>query len=86
MHEAIGEWASREPRIRRVWASGNRVAIEPEPVADDGETFAVWMAHSRSWTDEVHARIDPGLELAWFDPDAGLLEPAELLYERGMWR
>lgn len=87
MHQAIADWASRHPRIRRVWAGDGRLALELEPVADSEETLAVWMAHGQLWSDEVRARIDPQLELAWFDPDGASLplEQAKLLvYERGL--
>jgi hypothetical protein len=87
MHQEIANWASCQPRIRRVWACDGRLALELEPVADSEETFAVWMAHGQRWSDEVRARIDPQLELAWLDPDGASLPPEEaklLVYERGM--
>jgi hypothetical protein len=87
MHQAIADWASLHPRIRRIWECDGRFAVELQPVADSEETLAVWLGHGQRWRDEVHTRIDPGVELAWFDPDGATvpLEEAKLLvYERGM--
>lgn len=87
MHQAIAEWAAARPRIRRIWAVGDTVALELQPVADSEETLAVWMANGERWRGELHAHIDPGIELAWFDPDgatAPLAEAKLLVYERGM--
>jgi hypothetical protein len=87
MHQALAEWAATRPRIRRIWDIGGCVALELQPVADSEETLAVWMANAERWREELQTRIDPGIELAWFDPDGATapLEEAKLLvYERGM--
>jgi hypothetical protein len=86
MPEAIAEWASRHPRIRRVWSSAPQLALELEPVGDSEETFAVWIAHAERWRAELRAQIDPAIELAWLDADGATAAPAEgrlLVYERG---
>jgi hypothetical protein len=87
MHEAIADWASRRPRIRRIWASERRLALELQPVADSEETLAVWMANAERWQRELCVRLGEGVELGWFDPDGATVTPEEsmlLVYERGL--
>jgi hypothetical protein len=87
MHEAIAEWASRHPRIRRIWASDRTLALELQPVADSEETLAVWMANAGRWQLELTRQLGETIELGWFDPDGATLAPEQarsLVYERGM--
>jgi hypothetical protein len=87
MQQAIAEWASLHPRIRRVWAGERRVAVELEPVADSEETLAVWLTHGPLWRGELQAAVAPGIELGWFDPDGAGVAVAELeslVYESAM--
>ena len=62
VQKLITDWATANPRVRRVWLSsgersgGDLIALELEPVPDSEETFAVWMAHCRRWHGELEAR------------------------------
>ncbi|HYX63765.1 MAG TPA: hypothetical protein VE935_06055 [Burkholderiales bacterium] len=87
MQQAIAEWASLHPRIRRVWACEHRFAVELEPVADSEETLTQWLTRGALWRGELQAAVDPGIELGWFDPDGAgvaVTELESLVYERGM--
>lgn len=98
---ALTEWAAANSKVKRVWVYGSRakgthrpdsdinIAVELQPVGDSEETLAVWMAHCNQWQSELQARIDPGVDLEWFDPDgattmiqAALDEAQMLMYER----
>jgi hypothetical protein len=80
LSETIGEWAARNPRIRRVWvaasrASGNSdetlpIALELQPVGDSEETIAQWIAHGKKWRRELQASLGRPVDLEWLDPDA----------------
>jgi hypothetical protein len=88
LQKLISDWATANPRIRRVWiSSGERsgcdlIALELEPVPDSEETFAVWIAHCRRWHGELEARLGRRVRLAWVDPDGvSGVGGDELIYE-----
>jgi hypothetical protein len=67
---AVAEWAAGHPKIKRAWIVGElEVAVEIQPVGDSEETIAVWLAKGEQWRSQLRQRIDPTLELEWFDPD-----------------
>jgi len=87
----VAEWAARNPKIRRVWASDatDALALELQPVGDSEETFAVWIGHCEQWRAELEARIGRPVDLEWLDPDgaATIVQPRPgeadtLIYER----
>ena len=71
--EAIATWAAGNPKIKRVWLADREeeldVTVEPQPVADSEESFAVWIVNCELWRSEVQARIGRTFELRWFDPN-----------------
>src|SRR5262245_46996458 len=83
VHKLIADWATADPRIRRVWVSGaDMVALELEPVPDSEETFVVWMAHCRRWHGELERRLGRRVRLAWIDPDVAPSQHVdELVYD-----
>ena len=83
---ALAAWAASNPKIKRVWLADREdevdVTLEPQPVADSEESFAVWMGNGERWRSELEARIGRTLELRWFDPDAaGPMTGNVLVYE-----
>ncbi len=97
LQDAIAQWASGEPSIRRVWIFGARpsspprpgtrldVAVELAPVPDSEETLGVWFANSDRWRAQLEKRIAPGVDLEWLDPDGrddGTARSRTLVYER----
>jgi hypothetical protein len=87
---AVAEWAAGNPKIKRAWIVGElEVAVQIQPVADSEETIAVWLAKGEQWRSQLRERIDPTLELQWFDPDRdepilgeALGEDKTLVFER----
>lgn len=70
LETAVAEWAATNPKIKRAWIVGElEVAVEIQPVGDSEETFALWAAKGEQWRSQLRERIDPTLELEWFDPD-----------------
>ena len=70
VESAVAQWAAANPKIKRAWIVGElEVAVEIQPVGDSEETIAVWLAKGEQWRAELRQRIDPTLELEWFDPD-----------------
>jgi hypothetical protein len=71
--EAIAAWAAGDPKIKRVWLADREeevdVTVEPQPVTDSEETFAVWIANCEFWRSELQARIGGTFDLRWFDPN-----------------
>ena len=97
--DSITRWAAGNPRIRRVWLFRNgarqdrrhngqiEIAVELEPVFDSEETLTVWMANAGSWQSQLSKRVAAPVELEWFDPDGGAIQPTleqdkALVYER----
>lgn len=80
LSETIGEWAARNPRIRRVWVAGSRaadrsaeplpIALELQPVGDSEETMVLWIAHCEKWRRDLQAQVGRAVALEWLDPDA----------------
>lgn len=84
--DAIAAWGAGEPKIKRVWLTDREeqvdVTVEPQPVTDSEETFAVWIANCERWRAELQARIGRTFDLRWFDPDAAGPEAGKaLIYE-----
>ncbi|HYX66977.1 MAG TPA: hypothetical protein VE935_22370 [Burkholderiales bacterium] len=84
--EAIAAWAASNPKIKRVWLADREdevdLTLEPQPVADSEESFAVWMGNCELWRCALQARIGGTFELRWFDPDAaGPMTGNVLVYE-----
>ena len=84
--EAIAAWAASNPKIRRAWLADRAdeldVTLEPQPVADSEESFAVWICNGELWRAELQARIGGPFELRWFDPDGvGPMTGSVLVYE-----
>ena len=82
----IAAWAAGHPKIRRVWLADREeevhVTLEPQPVADSEETFAVWICNCELWRSELQARIGRTFELRSFDADAaGAMTGNVLVYE-----
>jgi hypothetical protein len=81
--QSVAEWAKVNPKVRRAWIRGNRVALELQPVADSEETIAVSMANSARWQGQLRERLREPVELEFVDQDAAPGEGAgELVYER----
>jgi hypothetical protein len=77
---AVAQWAAGNPKIKRAWIVGElEIAVEIEPVGDSEETIGVWLARGGQWRAELRERIDPTLELEWFDPDRDEAIVADLL-------
>jgi hypothetical protein len=70
VESTVAQWAAANPKIKRAWILGKlEVAVEIQPVSDSEETIAIWLARGEQWRAELRQRIDPALELEWFDPD-----------------
>jgi hypothetical protein len=91
----IAEWATRNPKIRRVWlceqGSNNAlsIALELKPVPDSEETMPVWIARCGQWRRELELRLGRSVDLSWLDVDANaganlaqFEETNALVYER----
>ena len=84
--EVIAAWAASKPKIKRMWladrADAVDVTLEPQPVADSEESFAVWIGNCELWRSELQARIGRTFQLRWFDADAaGPMTGSVLVYE-----
>ena len=88
VQKLIADWATVDPRIRRVWIAGadrsgcERISLELEPVPDSEETFAVWMANCRRWHGELEARLGRQVRLSWVELEVMTgVEGSELVYD-----
>jgi predicted nucleotidyltransferase len=93
---ALGQWASSDPAVRRVWIFGSVAKGKPNPADLDvaveleaSDPTQYWMDHSTQWRRELQALLPISLQLEYFDPRGstptisnGLAEAKCLAYER----